>query len=78
MTWVSSLFVFFIVWWLVLFTVLPWGVRREENPEPGHEIAAPQNPMMWRKVAATTVITAIIFAGIYVGVEMGWIDFRPD
>ena len=38
----------------MLFAVLPWGVRREENPEPGHDPGAPAKTHLWAKVIATT------------------------
>lgn len=69
MTPVSAIVVFIVIWWLVLFMVLPVGVRRSEAPEEGHDPGAPAQPMMWRKVAATTAITAALFAIVYVVVE---------
>ena len=69
--------VYFIIWWLVLFTVLPWGVRREESPEPGHEPGAPANPRLWLKAGITTAIACIIWAGIYWAVDADIIHFGP-
>ena len=43
MTLYSGIIVFTMIWWLVLFTVLPWGIRRTENAEPGHAVEAPAN-----------------------------------
>jgi len=31
-TWVTGLLVYVILWWLVLFITLPFGVRPQENP----------------------------------------------
>ena len=78
MTWFSGVLVFALVWALCLFVVLPWGIRREENPEPGHADGAPKNPMMWRRAAATTLLAAVIWVGIYFLMESGWISFRPE
>lgn len=77
MTWFSGILIFALVWALSLFVVLPWGIRRDENPEPGHADGAPENPMMWRRAAATTVLAAIIWVGIYFVMESGWISLRP-
>ena len=77
MNWFTGILVFLVTWWIVLFMVLPWGVKRDENPEIGHEVGAPQRPMMWRKAGITTVIAAIIFAFIFVSVDQGLISFRP-
>jgi predicted secreted protein len=55
--------VFFIIWWLVLFTVLPWGMRSayEEGAEveKGHDRAAPVRVNMKQKFLVTTLVTRI-------------------
>lgn len=74
MTWPTMVLVYVIIWWVVLFTVLPWGAHPPENPEVGHASSAPERPMLWRKMLITTVIAAILFAGAY------WLitsDFLP-
>ena len=65
MTWFTGILVFVMIWWLVLFMVLPWGVKRTEAPEPGHDSGAPVNPMMWRKVLITTLIAAVLWGAAY-------------
>lgn len=63
-----GLAVYVIVWWIVLFAVLPWGVNTQEEVDsvvPGSAPSAPDHPMMLRKVIATTLISLVIFAGIY-------------
>ncbi len=41
---IISLFaIFFVLWWLVLFAVLPFGVKRDEKPELGNDPGAPVN-----------------------------------
>ncbi len=55
----EGLVLFLIIWWLVLFTVLPIGVRSQHEDgevEDGTEPAAPVKPMMWRKAMITTGI----------------------
>jgi predicted secreted protein len=77
MGWLSGILVYLVVWWLVIFMVLPWGVKPPENPEPGHATSAPDRPMLWRKVAITSVITAVVWGIIYVAIENSWVSFRP-
>jgi len=62
--------IFFIIWWVVLFAVLPWGVRsQEESGEvaPGTDPGAPAAHRIWSKLIWTTVIAAVVF-GILVAV----------
>jgi predicted secreted protein len=64
----TALAIFFIIWWVVLFAVLPWGVRSQhESGEiaPGTDPGAPAAPNLGRKLVWTTVVTAVIFAGCY-------------
>ncbi len=51
MNWFESLVAFIVIWWLVLFMVLPWGVRIPDKAEPGHATSAPVRPRLWLKVA---------------------------
>jgi predicted secreted protein len=39
----SGLMVYFIVWWTILFAILPWGVKTD--PETG-QIGAPKAPQL--------------------------------
>jgi predicted secreted protein len=73
---VTAVVLFIIIWWLTLFIVLPWGVRRTENPEEGHDHGAPARPMLVRKLLITSGITIILFAAIYGIIEMGGISLR--
>ncbi len=79
MGWVSGIAVYFIIWWTVLFMVLPWGVKPigNEDVAKGHAAGAPLRPNMWRKVAATSVVAAVFWMIVYVVIETGAISFRP-
>jgi predicted secreted protein len=63
---------YLVCWWMVLFVVLPFGVRSQEEQGEvveGSEPAAPSAPHIWRKFAITTVVAALVFAPIYAVVE---------
>ena len=62
---VTATVVFIIIWWITLFTVLPWGVSRTENPEAGHDQGAPARTMLGRKILITTGITMVLFGILY-------------
>jgi predicted secreted protein len=64
----SSVAIFFVIWWLCLFLVLPFGVRSQHEGEeitPGSDPGAPQQPLLLRRALATTVLAAIVFTGVY-------------
>lgn len=73
MTLVGGLVAFVIIWTIVLFTVLPWGVRPPENPEPGHMPGAPDNPRIGLKFVVTTGISAVLWAVLEFTVANGWV-----
>lgn len=68
--------VFLIIWWVVWFMVLPFGVRPPAQPEPGHAPSAPEKPMLVRKLVITTIITAVIVGALAGVVEAGWLSLE--
>jgi predicted secreted protein len=65
----TAIAIFFLIWWVVLFAVLPWGIRSQhESGEmtPGTDPGAPAMPQLGRKLLWTTLVSALIFAGCYV------------
>lgn len=79
--------VYFIVWWMTLFAVLPFGLKTQAEAEevvPGTVESAPVRFCGGRVVLMTTLISAIIYGIWYVlSVRLGYgIDsipqFMPD
>ena len=64
-----ALAIYFIIWWVVLFAILPIGVQTAEEvgekASPGFAESAPHQPRLLPKMLATTVIATIVFAGVY-------------
>ncbi|MGH6619354.1 MAG: DUF1467 family protein [Alphaproteobacteria bacterium] len=77
MTWFGGIVIYVIVWWMVLFAVLPWGNRPPENPEPGHATSAPEKPRLALKFAVTTGIATLVFLMIWWLFESDLISLRP-
>ncbi len=73
---VGTFVVFVIVWWLVFFMTLPFGVHPPDEPEPGHAPSAPENPRLWIKAAITTAIAVTITGAAAIAVEYDLIGFR--
>ncbi len=79
MGWVTGSAVYLVIWWLVLFIILPVGARTiidTEDVEKGQDAGAPKRPRLLLKMAVTTVVAGVIFAGFYTVVESGMISFR--
>lgn len=77
MTVFTAIAIYFVVWWVVLFAVLPFGVRRHREPEPGLEPGAPEKPRLWLKACVTTLVAALVWLAIYAVIESGLVALRP-
>jgi predicted secreted protein len=63
MSWTTMLAIYFVAWWIVLFAVLPFGVRSQAEDgavTPGTDPGAPVVPWLIRKVIWTTLVTAVL------------------
>lgn len=66
--------IYFVVWWITLFAVLPWGVRPQgdgADRAPGTDPGAPVRPWLGRKALATTFLAALITGAIVYLVTSG-------
>lgn len=78
MGWISGIAVYIVIWWLVIFMVLPWGVQPvdQRDVEKGHAGSAPRRPHMLRKVVITSVISAVLWLVVYGVMASGLISLR--
>ena len=75
-----------IIWFLTLFMVLPFGVvsqHEDGRVVPGSEAGAPARPMIYRKLAITTLLSAVFYALVYLLLTSGVLaqldlPFLPD
>lgn len=77
---VGSIISYLIIWWVVLFAVLPMRVKGVWEDEGDHaegtDQGAPVRPEIWFKVKRTTWITAILWAILFVVVSTGVISYE--
>jgi predicted secreted protein len=63
-----SIAVYFTTWWVVLFAILPIGVRSAHEAgvdlPPGADLGAPVSPNLGRKALWTTLISAVLFVAL--------------
>jgi predicted secreted protein len=70
----TFLAIYFVIWWVVLFAVLPWGVRsQEESGEvtPGTDPGAPATHRVWRKLLWTTIVATVVYGVFYAAYRFG-------
>ena len=77
MHWFTAFVLYVIIWWTVLFAVLPFGTRplADADQATGWR-GAPERPMMVRKFIATTLVAAVLW-GIAIWLNLsGIVSFR--
>jgi predicted secreted protein len=78
MSWVEGIVVYVLVWWVVIFAILPWGARppAEGQLVPGQAGSAPAQPRLWLKAGVTSLVAAVIWLIIWMIVHSDLISFR--
>ena len=65
----GSIVLYVIIWWIIFFSALPIGIKHYDKPFKnnleGIDPGAPKNPNILKKFLYTTLITTVIFIGIY-------------
>jgi len=69
MSLLTAVAIYFLIWWVVFFAMLPLGVKSQHEAqaefEPGTDPGAPHRPLLLWKIAATTVVAAVLMTIFY-------------
>ena len=74
----TAVAIYFLIWWITLFAVLPWGIRNQEESgevTPGTDPGAPAIHRVWTKLLWTTIVASAIFSMLCVVYARGLIPF---
>jgi predicted secreted protein len=66
---VMAIAIYIFIGWIVLFAVLPFGVRTQHEAGevvPGTPESAPEKPRILRVFLINTVVASIVFAIVYI------------
>jgi predicted secreted protein len=75
----TALAIYFVLWWIVLFVTLPFGVRSQHEAgegAPGTDPGAPVASQMGRKLIWTTLISAVIFGIAMLAYNAGYLNIE--
>ena len=76
----GSIIIYVMIWWVVFFSVLPFGIKSNKeifkNTIEGSDPGAPKNPKIAKKFLITTIITSILFIVIYYLTNKGFLNLR--
>jgi predicted secreted protein len=82
----SAIAIYFVIWWIGLFAILPWGIRsqlEDGDVVKGSDPGAPARPRLLRIVLINTIFASLVFAAYYVVWTKGLISlddipYLPD
>lgn len=78
MGWISGIAVYFVVWWITLFAVLPlWTRPRDSARDEGGWRGAPENPHLWRKILVNSVVAGVVWGVIWLADRQNWLGLQP-
>ena len=73
----GSLIIFVLIWWIIFFSLLPIDVdRKHKEIVEGVDKGSPETPRIIKKIFYTTIITSIIFVGIFMLVKYDYLNLR--
>ena len=71
--------IYVVVWWTVLFAILPIGVRTQAEDGvivPGTPESAPTRPRFVRIVVLTTLVSSVVFAGLWLAIRYNFVSLE--
>ena len=72
----TAFFIYLLIWVVMLFTVLPLGVKRHQEGGRGYDAGAPAKPDMRKKLIINTLVSAVILGVIQLLIVTGMIDWH--
>lgn len=70
MSLLSSIVIYFVIWWISLFIFLPIEVSKQKKIKKGNDPGAPENPKLKKKFVLTTVFSFVIWAMVFLWVNI--------
>ena len=79
MNWFTAFVVFLLVWWTLLFAVLPlWTKPEPEADETTGWRGVPDKPYLGRKLLVTTLISIVVWGAIMLVIQSDYLSFRAS
>lgn len=71
----TGIIVFLLIFWTLLFMILPWGNHAKDAPEKGMAGSAPANPRIKQKFIITFLVSCVIWVIISALIHFEVVDF---
>lgn len=66
----TAVFIYVLIWWVVIFAILPLGVERHSEDGQGFDAGAPKRADMKKKLILTTIVSGVILGLIILLVDL--------
>ena len=77
---IFAIAIYFVIWWMTLLAVLPWGVRNTSETNSanveGHDHGAPVKANIGRKILWTTLVATLIWGIFAANMVYGWVEIK--
>ncbi len=71
----TGIIVYMLIFWTLLFTILPWGNRAPDDKDAATMGGAPINPRIKQKFIITAIISAALWVIIALLIHFEVVDF---
>ena len=76
MGWITHIAVYFVIWWLTFFIVLPFGVHTEETVTQGNDPGAPKQHRILLKIVINTGIAFLVWLVVFIADRYNLVTIR--
>lgn len=76
MTILSGIILYFLIWWTLIFTVLPWRATPSKQPLTGNAASAPDKANIKLKFLINTVLSAAVWLVLFLLTHFNILPFR--
>jgi len=74
---VTGIALYFVIWWIVLFAILPLWTRPVSDADPASGWrGAPERPQLLKKALTTSIVAGMLWGVWYLLVISDWLSFR--
>ena len=81
MSWATGLMVYIVIWWTVLFSVLPIGVTSHAeagiDKGDGGDPGAPVDPKLKKKFVTTTIVSTVLWVILFLVLHFKLVTLPP-
>ena len=76
MSFSMAVFLYVLIWWIMLFTTLPFGVEKHGEEGKGFDSGAPKNHNIKKKMIINSFISLAVLGLIYLLIAVGILDWK--